>query len=84
MNSGDWFKKYDIRIGDVVDFSGLRMTVKHLMSYGGVVCTGGEVFPAASPLWDTATVEGKETVFVDPISPDPEEEERDNANWWKK
>jgi hypothetical protein len=95
MSTEDWFKKFaNLEPGDVVSFGGLPLVVYCVAAYGGCTFTcpsnrGGEVVPVASPLWDTAEIIDKGTVWIDPVSSmsssDPEPDEQDDgANWWKK
>lgn len=86
MTSENWFEKFaELKKDDIVDFDGFRLKVWAIMSSGGCQFTkhhGGEVIPRQSPLWDSATIEGKSVHWVDSTHED--EEKEDAADWWKE
>lgn len=85
MTTEDWFIKFaELREGDVVNFDGLKLRVYHISFYGGCMFTGyyGEHFPVSSSAWDRATIEGKETVYMD--SGQYREDDNDSTEDWKK
>lgn len=84
MTTEDWFKKFEaLRPGDWVNFDGLRLRVWCIASFGGCVFTHpyGEHFPVSSACWDRATVEGKDTIYMD--SSQYREGENEEGEGWK-